>query len=566
MARKSTFLPVLLAASLLTPVLAAAGTFSIVALPDTQYYNGDKSFVFQDQTTWIKKNAANYNIQLVVGLGDITDNGGGANCANPLPAEAPVPMFSNASTAYGVLDSANIPYMAAIGNHDYDCHEDIPIPRGAAIFNQYFGPSRYTSKSWFDNGQHGWYEAGTNENFYNTFTINGRSFLVMVLEFFPRDSVLTWANGVVSLFPNSEVIVVTHAYLNYDALGSPGTGPRLATGMGDSAASYYPNYATTGIANNGIDMWTKFVSLHPNIRTVLSGHIRSPNPGNTWTANNGVGYRTDLNSAGQHINQILADYQGQGMNGYFGFGYLRIYTFDDTAKTLKVQTYSPAITMDSTKMASLLSSYGTTVPAAWKTDAYNTFTLPYDPMTSYAPPSPGVTISSPLNGSTASSPVTISATANESVPVSQMQVWIDGNKLTYVSGATVNTTAALANGAHAITVLDLNSSNAVINKSVVSVTVGPSASPSPVATGVTISSPVNGATVSSPVTITATAHENVPISQMQVWVDRAKLTYVMSSTVSTTATLAAGSHRIAVTDLNSSNAVINETVVNITVP
>jgi hypothetical protein len=472
---KMIFVSVLTAIPLFASASAFASTFSIVALPDTQYYHDGKAFVYQDQTTWIKNNASKYDIQLVLGLGDITDNGGGTNCATALPNEASGPMWTNASTAIGTLDSANIPYMLAIGNHDYDCHEDVPIPRSASGFNQYFGPARYMNQSWFANSQHGWYQASSSENFYNTFTINGRSFLVMSLEFYPRDAVLSWANNVVSSFSHSEVIVITHGYLNYDTLGSPGTAPRLAPGMGDSAGSFFPTFAKDGSANNGIDMWKKFVSLHSNIRTVLSGHIRGPGPGNTWAANNGVGHRSDLNSSGQHVNQLLSDYQGEGLKGYFGFGFLRIYTFDDVANTLSVQTYSPAIEMDAAKMTKAVAGTGTTIPAAWKTDAYNNFTMTYDPLISASgsggTSETGVQVTLPANGATLTSPVTISATANENVSVSQMQVWIDGKKLGSYAGASVNTTATLAAGTHKISVLDLNSSYVNINKNIVTITV-----------------------------------------------------------------------------------------------
>jgi hypothetical protein len=481
---------------------AQAGTFSIVAIPDTQYYGGsDVSFVYADQMNWIKNNAAAYNIKLVLGLGDIVDNGGGTGCTTALPNEPSTALWQNASNAVGILDSANIPYMMTIGNHDYDCHNDIPEPRTAANFNQYFGPSRYANKSWFTAGQHGWYETGSNENFYNTFVINGRDFLVLSLEFFPRTVVLNWANTVVSAFPNHEVIVIMHAFLNYDTSGSPGSASRLGNGMSDSAATYYPGFATSGIANNGSDMWTKFVSLHPNIRTVLSGHIRLPSPGTyavndplnktgvaPYPASNGAGRRSDLNNTGHRVNQLLSDYQGQGLSGYFGYGYLRIYTFDDVADTLKAQTFSPAIASDSTAIETMMTNRQkstsnpeiATLPAAWKTDPYNAFTMTYEPMSSSGggpspSPSPtsgsGITITSPKAGAQSSTSVKMSATASESSTVTAMAVYDNNVLVQKVSGSSVNFTVTLAAGTHNVVFQDWYNSGASVDKKSISVTV-----------------------------------------------------------------------------------------------
>src|SRR6266404_2675239 len=99
----------------------------------------------------------------------------------------------------------------------------------------------------------------------------------------------------------------------------------------DSFASYNP----VGAGADGIGLWYKLVGAHPNIFMALSGHVRNPIPGNypTVPAYNGVGYVncnvqswTTLCSNPNRPIQILSDFQGQGNNGYFGYGYLRILT------------------------------------------------------------------------------------------------------------------------------------------------------------------------------------------------------------------------------------------------
>ncbi|SRR6266536_148256 len=50
--------------------------FSIVLFPDTQYYHGNNTYVFQDQANWVVNNYAALNIKMVIGLGDMVDDGG----------------------------------------------------------------------------------------------------------------------------------------------------------------------------------------------------------------------------------------------------------------------------------------------------------------------------------------------------------------------------------------------------------------------------------------------------------------------------------------------------------
>src|SRR6478672_7362648 len=50
--------------------------FTIVALPDTQFYSSTFPQIFAAQTQWIANHVQDQNIQLVVSLGDIVDAGG----------------------------------------------------------------------------------------------------------------------------------------------------------------------------------------------------------------------------------------------------------------------------------------------------------------------------------------------------------------------------------------------------------------------------------------------------------------------------------------------------------
>src|SRR5256885_4826846 len=99
---------------------AAPDEFTIVALPDTQIYAKAYPQIFSAQTQWIADHAAEQNIKLVVGLGDIVDAGG--NLAQ----------WQTADAAYRLLDG-RVPYAVAIGNHDYDRNN--PAGRTGATVN-----------------------------------------------------------------------------------------------------------------------------------------------------------------------------------------------------------------------------------------------------------------------------------------------------------------------------------------------------------------------------------------------------------------------------------------------
>jgi acid phosphatase len=84
----------------------------------------------------------------------------------------------------------------------------------------------------------------------------------------------------------------------------------------------------------------------------------------------------------------------------------------------------------------------------------------------------GLQVISPTPNETISmSTVHVVAHASESVAVSQMQVWDNGAKLGWYSGADVNQYFSLVPGSHTVTVLDLDKSSNVIHRSSVSYSV-----------------------------------------------------------------------------------------------
>lgn len=314
-ARMAAF--VLVLAALPMVAQTTPGEFTIAALPDTQFYSKSYPQILTAETQWIANHAKQMNIQLVVGLGDIVDSGGESY------------QWQNADLAYRILDG-KVPYVAAIGNHDYDRNNPAGRTASTKNFNAYFGPQRYAGMGWYKSQ----YPQGSNENFYSIITLGGKQYLILVLECFPRNSALSWAAAVMKNHPGIDTIVVTHAYTYADSTRMDRCDP-------NSAASF-------GVAqdNDGEQVWERFASQYRNITMVLNGHV---------VEGDGTGHRTDLGVNGNVVNQMLSDYQSWP-NG--GNGFISLITVKPALNQVVVRTYSPYLNQ-------------------WLSDAHNQFTVPY---------------------------------------------------------------------------------------------------------------------------------------------------------------------------------------------
>ena len=103
-----------------------------------------------------------------------------------------------------------VPYSVLPGNHDIGTNGSANT-RDTTLFNTYFPVSDFSGSETFG----GVYPAEPDkyDNNYHTFHAGGTDWLVLSLEFGPRDHVLDWANEVVASHPNHRVIVVTHDYM-----------------------------------------------------------------------------------------------------------------------------------------------------------------------------------------------------------------------------------------------------------------------------------------------------------------------------------------------------------------
>jgi len=287
----------LIVLSLLRVKQGFAEDFSIIVLPDTQYYSESYPGIFDAQTQWIVNKKDELNIVHVVHVGDIVDDSEPGNTSH-------IAQWNNADTAMSLLEDPvttslayGIPYGISPGNHDQWPAEN---PDGTELYNLYFGESRFLGR-----GYYGGHYGIDNDNHYSLFSASGMDFIVVYLEFdrIANPGVLAWADDLLTTYGNRRAIVVSH-YL-------------IEVGEG---ASFGPQGAAIYNA----------LKDNPNLFLMLSGH------------KHGEGKRVDVESPNHTIHTLLADYQERS-NG--GDGWLRILEFSPLDDLIRVKTYSPTLNL-----------------------------------------------------------------------------------------------------------------------------------------------------------------------------------------------------------------------------
>lgn len=330
------------AGALLLLIAAApshARPFVFVALPDTQQYAENRfpgdgrspvatdergtGAIFYDQTEWIRDNADAMGIRYVGHLGDIVEHGDSLE------------EWALARDAMDVLIDIGFPLGTVMGNHDDNHGGDY-----ARNYLDHFGPQVFQGQPWYvassPNGganfellHHGYYKLG-----FLNFSIDH-----------PQDEI-DWAQQIVSDNPDTIFIIGTHRYLFDFKIAGGRYGEMLDTPLG--ALTVDDNFVD-GVAepNSAEDLFTEFVSQHPNILMIHAGHFHSE-----WLR------LDELNSNAKTLIQILTDYQST-RNG--GDGYLRTYGMDFEAGTFRFDTYSP--TLD--RRRTTIDHYVETIYLAW---------------------------------------------------------------------------------------------------------------------------------------------------------------------------------------------------------
>ena len=196
--------------------------FTIIVLPDTQYYARYNQTIFTNQTQWIASQVSARSIVFASHEGDITDRYDN------------VTEWQNANSSMSVLDGV-VPYGVLPGNHN----------QPTTLYNTYFPASRYSGYSWYGGNYSG------NDNNFELFSAGGNNYIIMHLGFCPDSGVIDWANQTLRGYSDRKAIIVTHGFLNENA-------DREAHGCGSTQY-----------------IWDGLIAPNQNVFLVLSGHVHA---------------------------------------------------------------------------------------------------------------------------------------------------------------------------------------------------------------------------------------------------------------------------------------------------
>jgi len=308
-------LAVLALAAPLAAELAPApdGTFSVVVIPDTQWYRGAgtkaepdskddvTNAVFEAYTAWIAGNLDRQNVAFVTHVGDIVDRNVEAQWA----------------VARRCMDKLHgkVPYGIAPGNHD------MARDGNSSLYQSTFPASRFAGFGWYG-GAYGGHPgqpgiSGNNANSYQLFSAGGLDFLFLHLECNAPDDVLAWADGVMEGHPDRLALVTTHMGLG------PLEKPVESRGYYDDPKGrmrWTKRHGNRG--NSPQEMWEKCLRKHGNLVAVFSG-----DQSRTQSM-----YRLDRGKHSNPVHQLMSDYGNKG---------LRVYRFDPASDRVRVITYNP---------------------------------------------------------------------------------------------------------------------------------------------------------------------------------------------------------------------------------
>ena len=255
--------------------------FTLIVLPDTQFYSQTYPNIFNNQTQWIVNNIENMNILFMLHEGDIVNNDVAAQ-------------WINANGSMSLLDS-HVPWAILPGNHD---GTDVGGPsEDLTNYNTYFPYSRFSGETWYGGAYN-----SINTNSYVLFSGGYDDYIIFNFQYNPSDAILAWANTTIAAYPYRRAIIITHSYLDTDGIRTV----------------------------EGEHIWNSFVRHHADqIFLVLCGHMHSVSTSEA---------RRQDTVDGHVVYQVLADYQTRPDGGD---GWLRILEFHPAEDKIYVKTFSP---------------------------------------------------------------------------------------------------------------------------------------------------------------------------------------------------------------------------------
>ncbi len=284
------------------------GLFRIVLVPDTQCYSLVYPEILEAQGAWIASSIDDLDVRAVVHLGDITETNDAAQWRIAREALAPI--------------QESVPLVVSPGNHDLGAGGT--ARDRSSMLGSFFPIAETAAAPGFVESFEG---APGNTAWF--FSGERHEYVLIGVEFAPRDAVVRWVRDVLAANPTRIGIVATHAYLDADG--------RRYDHADDSVQAFCPyEYGVSTVdANDGEELFVGAIAPSGNARLVFSGHVP-----------NGFAYTVDVNDAGSAVHQIMADYQTGTRcpeTGGDGNGFLLALELEEDAASvaIRVRSYSP---------------------------------------------------------------------------------------------------------------------------------------------------------------------------------------------------------------------------------
>lgn len=275
---------------------------------------------FYKNIQWLIENKDSMNLQYVLHVGDLTDNGNNTKTQSYkyTDAEGTEQTITKLKYAweyeFGLdwmddLIENDIPYALARGNHETK-----------ANFQEYYTAEEYgqytmddftiTNEDESETTITGMHSSDSMLNVAYTFETCGQKYLIVTLDLETTDEAVAWANQLIASMPEYRTIILTHKYM---------------TASGNLDASLL-----SGGVNSGQLLWDNLVSLHENIIMVINGHASGTN----------IVSRTDTGVNGNTVYQYMIDESHMGYYGSTQPGTFALLKFSDGGDTIKFNFYS----------------------------------------------------------------------------------------------------------------------------------------------------------------------------------------------------------------------------------
>ena len=262
--------------------------FSFAVVGDTQKLAVNYPENFAKIYEYVYDNIDAKNIEVVIGLGDITDTKDGVDYE-----------WEAALNGHKIIDDYvnNIPI---IGNHD-----------NVFRYNKFAKQLNYAQRAVC-------YNDGDYRNTYVEVNVGGIGYIFLNLDHSLNSDIIDWANNVCKKFPNHNIIVSRHGHMN-------STNETLKD--------------TDQLAPQGIkaeQLWDMLLSKHENIVLVLSGHVGSQFVLATQRKGEKGNTVTEMLIDFQDVDKVATD------RGYTdgGLGVVNMFYFSADGSKLTVETYA----------------------------------------------------------------------------------------------------------------------------------------------------------------------------------------------------------------------------------